>query len=259
MLVRNLSANKASLNKSMERLASGLRINRAADDAAGLAVASNLSAQASIYRTSERNASDGVSVLQVADGALGNVSQMTGRLQELAMQASNGTLSAEQRGALQAEYNGIAQEVQRIGATTSFNGNQLLSDSSINIQVGGDSIPAATSGQSGSVASAAASLTSVDLTTQAGAQAALSQIQQFASTVTESQGAVGASANRLDSAQSTLAIQRENAVAAESRIRDADIAAEVANTANSEVRLQATVAAMAQANKSAASVLKLLG
>jgi flagellin len=257
-LIRTLSINLGKARDSVAKLASGLRINSAADDAAGLAVASSLSNQATTLGRSISNIGDGVSALQIADGAVSNITQMSTRVQELTVQAANGTLSDSQRASIQQEINGLTEEINRTVQTTEFNGQKLLTGSSISIQMGSESVALATSGQSGSVADAVTALGAVDVSSQAAAQAAIGQVQQFASSVTSSQGAIGGSLSRFSSASDTFAIQRENVVAAESRIRDADIAEESSNYVNAQVRQQVSVAVLAQANQTPSLALRLL-
>jgi flagellin len=185
---------------------------------------------------------------------------MTMRAQELAMQASNGTLSEAQRGALQEELSGLTAEIQRTIATTEFNGQKLLDGSSISVQFGSDG--SSTSSLSiGSVGlqSPAEALSSLDLSSQAGAQAAMDTLSKFSSTVAQSQGTIGASQARLTSISENLAVERETYTDARSRITDADIAAEAATLSMQKIRQQASVAMVAQANQSSQNVLKLLG
>jgi flagellin len=183
---------------------------------------------------------------------------MATRIAELGAQAANGTLSDSQRASIQQEINGLTEEINRTVQTTEFNGQKLLDGSSLSIQVGSESLALSTSGQSGSVADAVAGLGTVDVSTQASAQAALGQVQQFVASVASSQGAIGASMTRLESAQSTVAIQRETAVAAASRITDVDVAEEASNFLSSQARQQVNVAVLAQANQLPSMALKLL-
>jgi flagellin len=242
----------------MAKLASGLRVNRAADDAAGMAVASGLTTQAVVLQRSRSNISDGVSALQIADGAISNITQMSTRVQELTVQAANGTLSDSQRASIQQEVNALTEEMNRTVQTTEFNGQKLLTGESISIQIGSDAVELATATPNGSVANAVSALGAVDVSTQTAAQAAIGRVEQFASNVLGSQGVIGSSLNRLTPASETLAVQRENVVAAESRIMDADIAQEASESINARIKQQVTVAVMAQANQTPALALRLL-
>jgi flagellin len=257
-LVRVLSGASEKAKASMVKLASGRRINSAADDAAGLAVASSLTSQATTLNRSTYNINDGISAGQIADQATSSIGSMATRIAELGAQAANGTLSDSQRASIQQEINGLTEEINRTVQTTEFNGQKLLDGSSLSIQVGSESLALSTSGQSGSVADAVAGLGTVDVSTQASAQAALGQVQQFVASVASSQGAIGASMTRLESAQSTVAIQRETAVAAASRITDVDVAEEASNFLSSQARQQVNVAVLAQANQLPSMALKLL-
>jgi flagellin len=259
-LITSLNKNIKSAAAALTKLASGQRINSAADDAAGLAVAGGLQNRITTVTQGMRNAADGSSALGIAEGATQQIGDMTMRAQELAMQASNGTLSEAQRGALQEELSGLTAEIQRTIATTEFNGQKLLDGSSISVQFGSDG--SSTSSLSiGSVGlqSPAEALSSLDLSSQAGAQAAMDTLSKFSSTVAQSQGTIGASQARLTSISENLAVERETYTDARSRITDADIAAEAATLSMQKIRQQASVAMVAQANQSSQNVLKLLG
>jgi flagellin len=257
-LITGLNRNIKSTVAALTRLASGSRINSAVDDAAGLAVAGGLQSRITTTSRAMQNAADGSSALAIADGATRSISDMTMRAQELAMQASNGTLSDAQRGALQEEFNGLRQEIERTIQTTEFNGQKLLEGSSVSIQVGPDGSSTSTL-EVGNVglASAAQSLSSLDLSTQGGAQAAMQTLGEFSSTVTQSQGTIGAAQTRLNSISQNLASARETATAARARIMDADIAAEAANLFSGRILQQTSVAMLAQANQSAQNILRL--
>lgn len=257
-LITGLNKNIKTAVTALTRLASGSRINSAVDDAAGLAVAGGLQSRVTNAGRAMQNAADGSSALAIADGATRSISDMTMRAQELAMQASNGTLSDAQRGALQEEFNGLRQEIERTIATTEFNGQKLLDGSSVSIQVGQDGSQTSTL-EVGNVGleSAAQSLASLDLSSQAGAQAAMQTIGDFASTVSQSQGTIGAAQTRLDSVSQNLAVEREATIEARARIMDADIAAEAANLTSGQILQQTSVAMLAQANQSAQNILRL--
>jgi flagellin len=247
-------------NKLNEKLSSGKRINRASDDPAGLAIADALAAAVDVLGQASRNVADVSSAVEIADGGLEQISNISSRLKELATQSSNGTLSDTQRSALQSEFSALTQEAQRISATTQFNGQNLLSGSDITAQVGAD-------GSSGSqiavetpnASSLISSVASQNISTQSGAQTALAAIDTFITAVSSSRGELGGSASRLEFANNSIAVEKENAAAAESRIRDADIAETVADRVRNNILVQSNVAVNAQANLSAQSVLKLLG
>jgi flagellin len=241
----DLSRNQSALSRAFSQLTSGKRINRAADDAAGLAVASALSASITQLSQASRNASDTVSALSIADGALGQVSDITVRMQELATLAANGTYTDEQRGALQAEYAALSEEIQRIGETTTFNGRNLLDGSTISAQigaagetleVGGVNLP----GLSGAV-------TSQNLGTQAGAQAAMSALEQFSRDLTsERSGSIGTGIARLESVQNNLSTQNIAQNSARSQIQDADIPSVIADMTKAKVLQSYQVSVMQQ-------------
>ena len=252
----NLSRSESAFKKAFAQLSSGKRINSAADDAAGLAIAAGLASSITQISQSSRNVSDAASALSIADGALGQVSEISTRLQELATASANGTLSDQQRGALQAEYSALASEVQRIGETTQFNGKQLLDGSSMSIQIGGDAL------QVGGVnlQSMASSLTSQDISTQAGAQAAMSAIDQFSKDLsTQRGGSIDAAMSRLDSIQNNLSTQRLAQQDSLSRIQDADIGATTLEVNRNKVLQQYQVSLIKQASFLQRTTLALLG
>lgn len=259
-LLASLSRNNQTQNKSLERLASGKRINRAADDAAGLAISDALNADARIRSKAIENADFATSLTNIADGAASQISDITGRLSELAVQAANGTLSDDQRAALNTEFQELSQEAQRIAATTEFNGVNVFSGQSTTIQVGTDSDPNSTIAiNSSNIQASVSALTSLNVSDQASAQAALEGVSQVRDQVSQSRGEIGASATRIEVSQSNNRVARENSIAAESRIRDADIAAESANRVASEIRTNVNTAVLAQANQDRSNVLRLLG
>jgi flagellin len=257
-LITGLNKNIKTAVTALTRLASGSRINSAVDDAAGLAVAGGLQNRITTSGRAMQNAADGSSALAIADGATRSIGDMTMRAQELAMQASNGTLSDGQRDVIQEELSGLTAEIQRTIATTEFNGQKLLDGSSVSIQVGSDGSPTSTLdiGNVG-LKSAAESLSSLDVSSQAGAQAAMQALGQFTSTVTQSQGTIGAAQIRLDSISQNLAVERETNTEARARIMDADIATEAANLSSGQILQQTSVAMLAQANQSAQNILRL--
>ncbi len=252
--------NKTSdLRKTFTQLSSGLRVNSASDDAAGLAIATSLLANATLDDTGARNISDGISAANIADGALASASDITSRLGELAQQASNGTLSASQRSALNAEFSSLSQELDRIAQTTDFNGTQLLGGGvSIDVQAGTDgSSSSQLSLNFPGVSSSSLGLTA-DLSSQASAQAALDQARSAADKVAQARGTIGSSVSRLDTAFENIRSASVNSRDAASRILDADFAEVSSRLAANKIGQQSAVAISAQANLQSANVLKLL-
>ncbi|MEY4668939.1 MAG: hypothetical protein RL518_1638 [Pseudomonadota bacterium] len=255
----NLSRTATSLNRALSRLSSGLRINNASDDPAGLALAANLDATIAQMSQASRNVSDAGSALSIADGALGQVSDITIRMQELATMAANGTYSDQQRSALQAEYTALSQEIQRIGQTTTFNGKNLLDGSTMSVQIGsgGDSL------QVGGInlAELSSAATSQDISTQAGAQAAMSTVGQFSQDlISQRTQFIGAPMSRLDSMQNTLSTQTLAQTASLSQIRDADLSSAVVEATAAKALLQYQVSMIQQITPlTAGKALSLIG
>lgn len=259
--LKNLNKASSDLKKANDRLSSGKRINRASDDPAGAAIAAKLASAAQIDAVAARNVNDGFSIANIADGALESAGTITARLGELATQASNGTLSDSQRSALNQEYQSLKSELDRVSNTTEFNGQQLLSGSggSFDLQVGedGSSSSQITLNTTG-VSSSSLGLEGSDISTQAGAQAALTQAKAATDSVAQTRGNIGSVVSRLDTAFSNIKTSELNQRDAEDRISSADIAQEVANRIRASVQQRGDVALQAQANSSAANVLKLL-
>jgi flagellin len=260
---RLLSNTGTQLNKSMERLSSGLRINRAADDAAGLAVSEGMRSQIRGMNVASRNAQDGVSMVQVADGALGNVGDMLQRVRDLAVQASNGTLTDAQRKNLDTEVQQVLTEIGKTGTATEFNGLKILAGSvataasAVTLQVG------ANASQNiaftiGTVSTSDLGISGIAVSTAASATAAIASLDAAISTVTTSRANLGAIQNRLEHTINRLGMTSENLQAAESRIRDADMAAEMITFTKNQILQQSGMAMLAQANQSPQSVLSLL-
>ena len=257
--LRHLGNSLNQQKSSFEKLSSGKRINRAADDAAGLAVATQLKADASTLAVGSRNASYSQSALDIAGGALQEISNIAGRLGELATEAANGALSDDQRATLNAEYQQLSQEITRISESTQFNGRSLLQGDTLTSQVGTDSSADSSITVEGvNVNSTSSQVITQNISTQAGAQAALSAVNDFVSNVAQTQGQLGSAYSRLDSAIANNEVSRENRIAAASRIEDVDYAAEFAKKVAGEIRAQAGVAISASANQTAATVLNLL-
>ena len=261
---KNLGNNQAKLAVSFARLSSGLRINSAKDDAAGLAISESLKSQVRSFNVAERNASDGISMAQTAEGALGEVHDILGRMRELAVQASNGSLTSTDRGFLQTEFGSLQSEITRIQGSAKFNGRQLVGSSAetITLQVGldntsSDQIAVTLGGVS--LATIAGSSTALSGTNASSALAALSTIDDAISAVSTSRAGFGAAMNRLETAQSSIQTMRLNLSAANSRIRDVDVAAETSSLSRNQVLTQAGVSILAQANQLPQLAFGLLG
>jgi flagellin len=257
----SLAVSTDRLNKSLARLSSGLRINEAQDDPAGLAVADKLRADVRIAGQAIRNANDGVSAINIADKALEQIGNSLARLGELAEQSATGTLNDTQRVSLQSEFAALVSEIDRIAATTIFNGAQLLSSAaSITFQVGLDNTAnSRITLDKITATSSALGLTGQAVDTSVNALAALGQLTTAISTTATRRGQLGATQSRLQIAISNLRTLRENFSAAESRIRDVDVAEETTNLANASILQQAGAAILAQANQQPALALSLLG
>ena len=270
---RILGANNDRLAQSVERISSGIRINRAADDAAGLAISEGLRSDIRATRQAVRNANDGISVINITEGALNEQASILIRLRELASQASTGTVGSTERQTIQLEFDALRLEIDRIAATTEFNGQKLVdgslassvsSGNQIFIQVGIDSsadsrINLNTSINLTAVTSSSLSIDTLSVTSSEGALSALDSINTSIATVTQGRGKVGAVQNRLARTIANLSITVENLVAAESQMRDADIAQEVALLTRNQILVQASTAMVGQANLIPQSVLQLLG
>jgi flagellin len=258
---RNLSTTQLALNKSMERLSSGLRINRAGDDAAGLAIFQNMQANIRSMNQAVRNANDGISMVQTAEGALGETSNILLRMRELATQSASGTVSDTQRGNIQVEFAALQDEITRISTVTNFNGTSLLNASlTTTLQIGSgnssnDRLDVVTTGASATALGVNAS----SVTTSTTAQTALTAIDTAISSVSTMRGSLGAVQNRLQSTINNLQVAVENTSAANSRIVDVDVAAESANMTRSQILTQAGVSILSQANQNPQLALKLLG
>ena len=269
---RILGANNDRLAQSVERISSGIRINRAADDAAGLAISEGLRSDIRATRQAVRNANDGISVINITEGALNEQASILIRLRELASQASTGTVGSTERQTIQLEFDALRLEIDRIAATTEFNGQNLVdgslassvsSGNQIFIQVGIDStadsrINLNTSINLTAVTSSSLSIDTLSVTSSEGALSALDSINTSIGTVTQGRGKVGAVQNRLARTIANLSITVENLVAAESQMRDADIAEEVALLTRNQILVQASTAMVGQANLIPQSVLQLL-
>lgn len=256
------------LNTTINRLSSGLRINGAKDDAAGLAIAENLRADVEGLNQAVRNANDGISVINVADSAYQEIANLLVRAMTLAEQAASDTSGANNstsKTAINSEYTQILNEIDRIAGTVEFNGLKLLSaaGATIEVQIGlagttNDRISIATTGVAATGTGAGLGLTVDSLLTATGARNELTMLQDAIDKVSKNRGDLGAYYNRLEHTISVITIQAENLKAAESQIRDANIAEEVINMTKAQVLNQTGLSALSQANASAQSVLKLL-
>ena len=251
---RNLSASQGSLATSMERLSSGLRINSAKDDAAGLAIADRMNAQIKGINVSVRNANDGISLAQTAEGALSTVTDVLQRMRELAVQAQNGSNGTSDRANLDTEYQQLSSEITRIAAQTKFNGTAIVGASAgaQTFQVG------ANNGDTLTITTATVTTVAGGLTTSAAASTAVAALDTALDTITSSRATYGAMINRFQFAITNLQVTGENQSAARGRIMDADFASETANLARSQILQQAGTAMVAQANQLPNQVLSLL-
>ena len=258
---RNLTVNTNQLQRSVERLSSGLRITRASDDAAGLGVSETLRAHIRSINQATRNANDGISLTQIADGGAAVVGNLLARLRELSSQSSSGTVGSTERSYLDQEFLALRSEIDRIASVTEFNGQALLSGAS-------NSFSVFIGFKSGASNSLAANLNDLDLTsiglatvnisTAANAQSALSNIDSAISAVATARANFGSIQNRFEAAISNLQVTSENFVAAESRIRDADIAYETSQFTKNQVLVQSGISVLAQANALPQQALALL-
>ncbi|HET8768572.1 MAG TPA: flagellin [Pedococcus sp.] len=261
---RNLSSTQGSMATSLERLSSGLRINRAADDAAGLAISEKLRAQTNGLNQATANAQDGISLIQTAEGALNETHSILQRMRQLAVQSANDTNTVDDRKAIQKEVTQLNAELDRIAGNTEFNGQKLLNGAGgtagvFTFQVGANSGQTTTVDLSTNRDSTTLAVNSVDLSTQTGATSALTAIDAAIKTVSDGRADLGAVQNRLQHTINSLSVAAENASAAESRIRDTDMAKEMTSFTRSQILQQAGVSMLAQANSAPQSVLKLLG
>ena len=260
---RNLSGITQSLSGNFRRLSTGLRISTAADDAAGLAISERLRSQIRSLDQAKRNANDGISLVQTAEGALNEVSSILTRLRELSIQASNGSVSNQDKNTLNEEFQSLVNEVNRIGRSTEFSGIKLLdgSSSSVTFQVGfGTTSDIDTLSVSLSAAlSTSLSLESLDIGSGGTTTTAITNIDAAINTISSLRGSLGAVQNRLGSTINNLAIQTENLSAAESRIRDVDVAYETAQLTRNNILQSASISVLAQANAQPQSALSLLG
>ena len=248
---RNLESTQYALSKSMQKLSSGLRINSAADDAAGAAISEKMTSQINGTDQAQRNTMDGISLVQTADGALNEMHSILQRVRELAVQAQNGTLSSSDQTAINSEVGQLTAELTRISSNTQFNGLNALSGT-FTLQVGANE---------GAGNQIAFSLSSISFSSigSSNASNAISAIDNAITSVSDARSTLGAIQNRLEDTVDNLGVYQENISAAQSRIRDVDVAAETVNFTKLQILSQSGTAMLAQANSAPQGVLRLLG
>ncbi|WP_417585850.1 flagellin [Nitrincola sp.] len=258
----NLSNSQAMLSKAQERLSSGLRINSAADDAAGQAIANRMSAQITGMQQAQRNTNDGISLAQTMEGGLNQISDNLQRIRELATQAANDTNTAEDRSSIALEIEERVSEITRVANATSFNGISLLNGAdTLNIQVGAnttadvDNLTVSTV----DVTAATLNVSGLDVSSFSSAQDAIDAIDSALQTIDDNRATLGATINRFESVLENLTTDVTNLSDARSRIQDADYAVEVSNLTRAQILQQAGTSMLAQANQTPQSVLSLLG
>lgn len=249
---RNLNASQSSMNQSIQRLSSGLRINSSKDDAAGLAIATRMDSQIRGMEVAVRNSNDAISFAQTAEGGLSKVTDALQRMRELAVQSANGTNSSSDRTNLNAEFTQLQAEVTRIGSSTKFNGTAVFGTAAKTFQIGADTTDTI------SVSSVAATSITGAISSASGATAAITAIDAALTTVNTNRATLGAVQNRFESVISNLQVSVENQSAAKSRIMDADFASETAKMTRAQILQQAGTAMLAQANQLPSQVMSLL-
>ena len=257
---RHLSETNNNMSKSLEKLSSGFRINRAADDAAGLSISEKLRSQVGGFKVAMQNAQDGISMLQTAEGALNETTSLLQRVRDLAVQAANGTQDTESRAAADAEVSSALSEIDRIANSTKYGSTSLLSASgSFTFQVGNSAASSDKISVSVSVmTSTGLSVNGLSISTASAAASALASIDYAISTVSAQRSQFGAVQNRLEHTVANLGVAVENLSASESRIRDTDMASEMVSFTKSQILSQAGTAMLAQANQAPQNVLSLL-
>jgi flagellin len=259
---KNLETSQNNLATSIARLSSGMRITRASDDAAGLAISEKLTAQIRGFAQASRNAANGISVVATAEGALGEVTTLLTRMRELAVQSASGDLGTSERGNLNTEYTALLSEIDRMVNATKFNGTALFSTGgtvTMSFQIGinsGDAL--AVSVADNHVSALAGALSGSSITDSTSAANLLASIDTAISSVTTNRGSLGAAQNRLESIIRNLAVTVETTTAANSRIRDVDVAEETATYTKNQILVQAGVSVLAQANQQPSIALSLL-
>ncbi|MBV2169207.1 MAG: flagellin FliC [Bdellovibrio sp.] len=262
---RNLVGSQRAINDSMAKLASGSRINKAADDAAGLAISERLKAQIRSANQAQRNANDGISLIQTAEGGLNEIGNIIVRLRELGIQAASDTVGEKERGMLNKEVLQLKDEMQRIAKSTTWGTTKLLDGSApkfdFQVGIGNDAFADRISFDAGSHAATidALGLSGLDYSTKEGAQEALTKLDEAQTSVSGTRAYLGALQNRLTSTVDNLGVTQENLSAANSRIRDTDIAAASSEMVRNNILLQAGTSVLAQANQANQLALKLIG
>ena len=263
--MNNVSKTQRSLSQSFARISSGLRITSAADDAAGLGVSENMDADIRSLRQAHRNTNDGISVIQTAEGASGEVADLLKRMRELAVQSSTGTLGTTERGYVQEEFTALSGEVNRIANVTEFNGISLANNSttSVDVQVGIDNV-AANSRVTITMGDLRSTTLGIDsgnmkLSTAVSAQEAITDLDTALASVNGHRSKYGSVQNRLESALNNLETYTENLSSASSRIRDADFAHETAELSKHQIMQQAGISILGQANGLNSGALRLIG
>jgi len=255
---RHLGESYAQLAKSVERLSSGLRINSSKDDAAGLAVRELMRADIGVLQQGARNAQDGISLLQTAEGGMQTIDNLLVRMKQLAEQAGTGTYSSAQRSIMKTEFDELANEIERIAGSAKFNGTSLLNSASGTVSiVFGTTSDTITVNQK-DMTKSGLGISSLNINTAASAKAALSTIDSAISTATTARAEFGAKMNRLETTVEVLNVQSENLLTSESRISDVDVATEMAAMTRNQVLAQAGVGMLAQANAMPQMALTLL-
>lgn len=260
---RGLAASQEAYAVQAEQLSSGLRINKAADDAAGMAVSERLKNQVRGLNQAQRNAQDGISLIQTAEGGLSEIHLLLARMRELAVQSANDTLTSTDRANLNTEFTQLMTEITRIANAVSFNGTILLNaTTALTLQVGANSTAASNqlsfSLTNNTAAATGIALTSNDVTSQANGTASITQLDTAIATVSTNRATFGALQSRLESAVRSIAVASENAAAANSRVADADIAGSMSQLVRAQILQQAGISVLAQANQAPGMILDLL-
>ncbi len=254
---RNLGTNQSNLSKNLEKLSSGYRINRAGDDAAGLAISESMRSQINGLNQATKNANDAIGLIQTAEGALTETHSMLQRLTTLASQSANGTYNSVARGNLQKEVSRLLEEIKRISDNTDFNGVKPISAGTITFQIGptaSETLALTTCG----MAPTDISINTINVSTLSGGNAAIDKIKAAINKVSDYRADLGAAQNRLEHTVNNLKVTSENITAAESRIRDTDMADEITAFTKNNILLQASQSMLAQSNSVPQSILSLL-
>ncbi|MCM3635949.1 flagellin [Paenibacillus camelliae] len=258
---RNLTASNNAMNKTMEKLSSGYRINRAADDAAGLAISENMRYQINGMQQAQRNANDGISLIQTAEGALTEVHSMLQRINTLANQSKNGIYASTDRSKIQLEVSQLLTEIDNIAKGTKFNGINLLNTASaVSFQTGVNNTDVISVNRGDmTIGASGLDISGLSVSTVSGASAAIAAVATAIESVSTQRATFGAVQNRLEHTINNLGVNAENLSAAHSRIKDADMAQEMTNFTKNQILVQAGTSMLAQANSVPQNVLKLLG